>query len=176
MQVDWLDYGATKRRLQSRLGGWRRRARATIFDVNGAISIEFAFIAPLLIVLLLGIIQFDYAFFIQINMNNASREAARELAVGSAVYSSDTSCASPTAGSAAAVACNFVTALAGTNFTVTTCDPDNPDTTYCPDDCDVTFRISVPRTAIALGDILGFFDTGIMVAQTTMRLEGCAVP
>ncbi len=146
--------------------------RNAFLDNNGAIAIEFAFVAPVLIVLLLGIIQFGYAFFVQINLNNAAREAARELAVGSATVGGASNCASAGAGTAEAVACGFLAGLAGSNFVLSACDPDNPNATLCPGSDDVTMRVTIPRTQIALGDILGFFDAGNMVAQVTMRKEG----
>ena len=144
---------------------------AGIIDKRGGIAMEFALVLPVLLVVLLGIIQFGYAFFVQTNMNNAAREAARELAVGSATVGGATDCASAAAGTAEAVACENLIGLAASSFTLAACDPDNPNATLCPGADDVTMRVSIPRTQIAMGDILGFFDAGNMVALITMRKE-----
>ena len=65
----------------------RRFLRAVHRDCRGGPAIEFAFIVPVLIILLAGIIQFGYALFIQNNMTNAAREGARSLAVGAVTAS-----------------------------------------------------------------------------------------
>lgn len=48
---------------------------------DGQAMVEFALILPLLILLLCGIIDFGWIFGNQITMNNASREAARFMAI-----------------------------------------------------------------------------------------------
>jgi Flp pilus assembly protein TadG len=53
---------------------------------DGQAMVEFALILPLLILLLCGIIDFGWIFGNQITMNNASREAARFMAIN---YDSD---------------------------------------------------------------------------------------
>jgi hypothetical protein len=49
---------------------------------DGAAAVEFAFLLPLLVVLLFGIIQFGVAFNSRIQATNAAREAARLAVVG----------------------------------------------------------------------------------------------
>mgnify|MGYP003336035174 FL=1 len=44
---------------------------------SGAIAVEFALIAPLLLLLIVVIIDFGRYFFVQISLNSASHEAAR---------------------------------------------------------------------------------------------------
>lgn len=48
---------------------------------DGQAMVEFALILPLLVLLLCGIIDFGWIFGNQITMNNASREAARFMAI-----------------------------------------------------------------------------------------------
>ena len=55
--------------------GLRRRQR-------GAVSVEFVFILPILLLLIFGIIQFAYYFFQVQQGAFAAREAARQAAVG----------------------------------------------------------------------------------------------
>jgi Flp pilus assembly protein TadG len=45
-------------------------------------AVEFAIIAPVFLFLVLGVIQFASIMFMQNNMLNAAREAARQVAVG----------------------------------------------------------------------------------------------
>jgi Flp pilus assembly protein TadG len=51
-------------------------------DDRGAIIVEFALIVPILLVLLVGIINFGQAYNTQIAVQGAAREGARALALG----------------------------------------------------------------------------------------------
>jgi Flp pilus assembly protein TadG len=55
----------------------RRRLR----DERGASAVEFAFIVPLLIVLVLGIAEFGRAFQVQATLSAAAREGVRVMAL-----------------------------------------------------------------------------------------------
>src|SRR5687768_14566010 len=55
----------------------RRRLR----DERGATAVEFAFIVPLLIVLVLGIAEFGHAFQVQGTLSAAAREGVRLMAL-----------------------------------------------------------------------------------------------
>jgi Flp pilus assembly protein TadG len=151
-----------------------KRRLTGLREESDAIAIEFAFVLPVLIVLLLGIVQFGYAFWVQINMNNGAREAARELAVGTATVGTATvvGCAATSSGTAAEVACDSLLAVMGT-YTLTACAPGTADTSLCPDATnDVAMRVTIQSSQIALGDIWGFFDSGTMVAEAVMRWGG----
>ena len=49
---------------------------------GGVAAVEFAFVLPVLMILLTGIIQMGLAFFVQNNMTNVSQETARLVALG----------------------------------------------------------------------------------------------
>jgi Flp pilus assembly protein TadG len=49
---------------------------------RGAILVEFALIVPILVILLVGIIEFGRAYNTQIALQGAAREGARALALG----------------------------------------------------------------------------------------------
>jgi Flp pilus assembly pilin Flp len=51
-------------------------------DEEGAAAVEFAFLLPLLVLLLFGFIQFGVALNTRIQATNAAREAARAAVVG----------------------------------------------------------------------------------------------
>lgn len=53
---------------------WLRQER-------GASAVEFAFIVPLLIVLVLGIVEFGHAFQVQGTLSAAAREGVRSMAL-----------------------------------------------------------------------------------------------
>ena len=50
-------------------------------DDRGAVMVEFAIILPILLMLLMGIIEFGRAYNIQVSIQAAAREGARELAL-----------------------------------------------------------------------------------------------
>jgi Flp pilus assembly protein TadG len=55
--------------------------RARLRDERGATAVEFAFIVPLLIVLVLGIAEFGHAFQVQGTLSAAAREGVRMMAL-----------------------------------------------------------------------------------------------
>ncbi len=165
-------FGKARPGARGPIGRWWRRALAGIRRDDGGIAVEFALLAPLLLIIVFGIIQFGYAFYIQINMTNSVREAARALAVGSANVGGASTCAAANTGTAEAVACTGLAGLFVTGFTITACSPTNNNATLCPLNTDVGVWLTIPRSSIALGDLLGFFDTGNMSAYAVMRAEG----
>ncbi|WP_314191519.1 TadE/TadG family type IV pilus assembly protein [uncultured Arthrobacter sp.] len=48
---------------------------------RGAVGVEFALLAPVLIMLLLGIMEFSRAYNVQTTLTNAAREGARAMAI-----------------------------------------------------------------------------------------------
>ena len=52
---------------------------------RGAVAVEFAILAPILIMLLLGIMEFGRAYNVQITLSNAAREGARVMAINNSV-------------------------------------------------------------------------------------------
>ena len=85
---------------------------------RGAAMVEFAIIAPLLLLLVFGIIEFGRAYNAQNSLTHAAREGAREYAISQ----------DPMAGEAAAK--NAATSLRSSDITVTlsACDPGQPAT------------------------------------------------
>jgi Flp pilus assembly protein TadG len=50
-------------------------------DDRGAVMVEFAIVVPVLLLILLGIIEFGRAYNTQVSIQAAAREGARELAL-----------------------------------------------------------------------------------------------
>lgn len=48
---------------------------------SGAVAVEFALVAPILLALVAGIVEFSHAYNLQISVTQAAREAAREMAI-----------------------------------------------------------------------------------------------
>ncbi|KRE64305.1 pilus assembly protein TadE [Arthrobacter sp. Soil736] len=48
---------------------------------RGAVAVEFALLAPILIMLLLGIMEFGRAYNVQVTLTNAAREGVRAMAI-----------------------------------------------------------------------------------------------
>ena len=151
-----------KRRLRQRntlrrsaIGSTRgSKWRAFASSQRGALAVEFAFVAIVLVVLLTGIIQFGAIFFLQNNMSNAAREASRALAIGSISTQSEVQ---------SLVQGRLVNW--GVAFTVATTLPDPND----PDDTDYTVTISAPMSEAAIIDFLGLFQNRTLQASVTMR-------
>jgi Flp pilus assembly protein TadG len=55
--------------------------RKHLEDERGASAVEFALVLPILIVLVLGIIEFGHAFQVQGTLSAAAREGARAMAL-----------------------------------------------------------------------------------------------
>jgi Flp pilus assembly protein TadG len=49
---------------------------------RGAVAVEFALLAPVLVMLLLGIMEFGRAYNVQTILTNAAREGVRVMAIG----------------------------------------------------------------------------------------------
>ena len=48
---------------------------------RGAVAVEFAILAPVLVMLLLGIMEFGRAYNVQTSLTNAARESVRSMAI-----------------------------------------------------------------------------------------------
>ncbi|KQN95021.1 TadE/TadG family type IV pilus assembly protein [Arthrobacter sp. Leaf69] len=93
---------------------------------RGAVAVEFALLAPVLVMLLLGITEFGRAYNTQVTLSSAAREGVRVMAI------SNNATAARTAAKNSAPALKPV--LSDTNITIT------PAT--CTTGAQVTFRIT----------------------------------
>ena len=124
-------------------------------DLRGAIAVEFALIMPILLLFLLGIVQFGSAFFMQNNMLNTARELARRLATEQI-----------TVQDAERWAIDRLPTLS-TNYRVdvTAPDPGDPDANF--------FRvvINTPLADAVIVDPLGMFRSGELHAEVFASVQ-----
>jgi Flp pilus assembly protein TadG len=59
----------------------KRSRKTTKNGERGAVAVELALVAPLLLALIAGIVEFSYAYNTQISVSQAAREAARAYAI-----------------------------------------------------------------------------------------------
>lgn len=84
---------------------------------RGAVAVEFALVAPLLLALVTGIVEFAHAYNAQISVTQAAREAARTMAVKNSQTEAKAA--------AAAGAPGLASGSFGYTFAPAACAPDN---------------------------------------------------
>lgn len=146
---------AIRRRGASPQSSWWRRLGGLGRDERGVTAVEFVFVAPILILILGGILQFGLVLYLQNQMSDVARDISRRVAVGEL---------SETEGEAEAQ--NSLINW-GMTYTVDVTMPNPSD----PTDRDVGVTISVPMSQASLIDILGLFQSGTLTASVTMRQE-----
>jgi Flp pilus assembly protein TadG len=121
---------------------------------RGTAIVEMALVLPLLLLLILGGLDFALQLHVLHCMTNAAREGARQLAVRGATVEQATAAA--------------LDQLSGINATFTVAP-----TLPAEGETDVVVSISVPRDEVALGlhELLGSSPGGMLQVRTTMRLE-----
>jgi Flp pilus assembly protein TadG len=135
--------------------------RTRLRDERGASAVEFAFIVPLLILLVLGIAEFGHAFQVQGTLSAAAREGVRAMALRNDPVD------------ARAVARNAASSLdPGVTDTQIKIQIVGSTATTCP-------TIGAGNTAVRLTVtypmpfLTGFFGTGITLTGTgVMRCNG----
>ena len=143
--------GAGMRRMMAVL--WHRRQKRG----RGAALIEFAVVAPLLLAIVFGIIEYGYVFMVRQTMLNAAREGCR-------LASMKTSESPFTQAFNRINAVMDTTGLQGYSSTIVDADAGN--------NWSVTVSIAIPRNQVSLvGNFFGA-KTGNLVADCSMRKEG----
>ena len=133
--------------------GLRQYRSSPFAGDNGAATVEFALVAPVLIVLLFGIIEFGTVFKDVLSLNQAAREGARAGAVGAmtTTIQSRVTSAAPTLQSASIT----------TNITYRTCTngvwsswftlTDLVDQNAAPSGAQIKVAVSYPHTLLTGG-------------------------
>lgn len=149
-----LSATARLRRWAARSAIMRRLDRGRS-DTGGAALLEFAFVAPVLVLLFAGIIQFGMVLVLRSSMLDTAQDAARRMAVGEFSTQSEV---------ADYVNSNMLTWAAPV---VAATWPDEG-----AGETDVTVSVTVSMGEAVPFDLLGLFEGQTMPAIVTMRKEG----
>jgi hypothetical protein len=124
--------------------------RRSLGNDAGAAAVELAFVLPVALVLLMGIIQFGALLFLQNTMVNVANDVARRVSVGELTATAGETLAEER--------------LSGWNatFSVSVTEPTADD---------IQVDISVPLADAAIVDFGHLLDTGDLTAQATVRKE-----
>jgi len=117
---------------------------------RGASAVEFAFIVPLLIVLVLGIAEFGRGFQVQGTISAAAREGVRAMAL-----QNDAAAARSVVKNAAS---SLKPGLTDTQITITTCPSTGIGSTYVR----VTIKYPMPFLTKFFGSGVDLTGTGVM--------------
>ncbi len=134
--------------------GWKGWPRAIRFlgrfatNQHGVTAVEFAFVVPLLVILLTGIVQMGLMFFVQHRMVDVSEETVRLVAVGELTTSEGETYANDH--------------LFGWDIAY--------DISVQQQGSNIVVDIAAPLSEIALIDYLGLFESGNLTARTSMRV------
>lgn len=142
----------TPNRRKERAGRW---PRLTGIGRGGSTSVEFAVALPILLLMVMGSVQFGIMFHLKNEMTDAARDAVRALAVGEITGIEAHQLA--------------LDRLSGWNmtFSVVVTEPDPND----PSDRAVTVDVNVPMSQAVFMDFLSLFETGNLQGRVTMRNE-----
>ncbi len=121
-------------------------------DDTGAALLEFAFVAPLLVLLFAGIVQFGMVLLLRNNMQDTAQDAARRMAVGQFTSESQVT--------------SFVN-----DTLITWATPTVAATWPASGETDVSVTISVSLAEAVPFDLLGLFEDHTMPATVSMRHE-----
>ncbi len=128
--------------------GWNTRRRLRVGDERGAVAVEFALIFPVLVLLLVGIIEFGAMFNAQLLVQGAAREGARAMSLTGDVAQAQAA--------ALNVAPGLSPALTAADITV------SPAT--CTDGSDITVTIHYDKPFLT-----GMFGTTLPLEATATR-------
>jgi Flp pilus assembly protein TadG len=119
--------------------------------------VEFAAIAPVFFLMVLGMIEFGRAMMVQALMTNAAQQGARAGALDGAVASDVTNAVN-----------NYLTA-GGISGATTTCSP-NPPSSALPGH-DVTATVTIPYTSVSWLPAPRFLQTTTLRATALVQRE-----
>lgn len=151
-----------------------RRLRRAGRREDGAALVEFAFVAPLLFLLVFGIIEFGWGFLQYLDVRHGARETARLAAVNYRTTAGPTADEQRT--QIITEACSRMDAGTGVNIEIILVDgPDNPSV---DSDRDISDEVQVRVIDPQIDTLTGFFDfmlTGVDLTSTVhIRLEQAA--
>jgi Flp pilus assembly protein TadG len=131
-------------------------------DRRGTSAVEFAFIAPLFFMLVIGMIEFGRAMMVQQILTNAARQGARIATLDSTNGSSN-----PAPTSIVTSEVNDVLAAANISGATTTISPALPATAGT----DISVTVTVPYMSVTWVPSPWFLSGATLAANCVMRRE-----
>lgn len=128
---------------------------------RGAVAVEFALLLPVLLLILLGIMEFGRGYSAQIALSQSARESARIMAI-----TDDAAAARSAATSSAGLLDPALMTVS-----IASRDPNNPSATATVDDCEPEHEVTV-QVEYDLASITGFFGAYGLRGIGTMRCGG----
>lgn len=122
---------------------------------RGSVAVEFALVLPVLVMLIMGIVEFGHAYNAQITLTNAAREGVRVMAI--------TNTLTPAREAAKQAAATLTPALQNTDITFLASD----GTSTCSDTKQMTVTIRY-----TLGTITGIAGPFAMTGKGAMQCGG----
>ena len=138
-------------------GSLRQRHSRALHDRRGAALIEFAFIAPVFFVLVLGIFEFARAMMVQTLLTSASQQGARAGALNGAQNSDVTT------------AVNNYLSAAGVSGASTACNPSPPSSASPGQDVRVT--VSIGYTSVSWLPAPSYLKTATLSSTAIVQRE-----
>lgn len=149
---------------------WSCRRKAERFSTaeDGAVAVEFIFLFPVYLLLLVGIVEFGHLWYVRHTLTNATREGARAAVV---YYTPSETRAAWAIASAKAAVQNYLNAAN---------DPwlkSLPDAEVAIQDGvaatgnTLTVKVTSPNGLLLLDTLIPAFNNVTVSAETTMRIE-----
>lgn len=133
---------------------------------RGVVSVEFAILLPLIVLILVGLIEAGHLWHLQHTITNASREGAR----AAIVYRQNYSQAEVRQRATQTVNAYLRNFLPEGKWTVTFPNPDEPPASYATG-ANLTVRVTATSGLLLLDKLVPAFKNITIQAQTTMKLE-----
>ena len=142
-------------------------------DDCGASAVELALVSPILVLMLMGIVQFGFTFFQYLEVSHAAREGVRWASLGTEAGSVGETAS--VRGRTAAAAPGLVPALGDANISISVngTGSENPDPLGGDGGKPVSVTVSYPSPIFLplMPEILGR-DTILLESTAVQRIEG----
>lgn len=143
-----------------------RKSKVTSFFIRkeGVVAVEFVILFPLLVLIVVGLVEFGHLWYVRQTLTNASREGARAAVVYEVTNPDRAAWATSTAQTSVS---NYLTDTKFPQTWKTNIAFPAGASTGDP----LTVTVTTPSGLILLQKLIPAFDNITLSAETTMRLE-----